>query len=52
MFLDTTLPQEITDRIIDDLREFPETLKSSALVCSQWLPRSRWNMFRSISFVD
>lgn len=46
------LPREITDRIIDDLREFPEALNACALVCSLWRPRSQWNIFRSISVMD
>ncbi|KAH9945586.1 hypothetical protein B0H21DRAFT_427058, partial [Amylocystis lapponica] len=48
---DTTgpiLPPEITDRIIDCLRGNPWALCACALTCQTWLPRSRYNLFRTL----
>jgi hypothetical protein len=42
------LPQELVDTIIDHLHDDPVTLRSSALVCSAWLPASRHHILHRI----
>jgi hypothetical protein len=43
------LPQELTDWIIDYLHDDIETLSVCSLVCSSWLPASRYHKFSSIT---
>lgn len=42
------LPQELIDRIIDDLRHDPPSLKSCSLVAQSWTPRSRQHLFATV----
>ncbi|KAH9949039.1 hypothetical protein B0H21DRAFT_657676, partial [Amylocystis lapponica] len=42
-------PREITDHIIDCLRRDPKALCNCALTCRAWLPRSRHNLFHTLS---
>ncbi|KAH9948651.1 hypothetical protein B0H21DRAFT_845292, partial [Amylocystis lapponica] len=42
-------PLEITDHIIDCLRGSPGALCNCALTCHAWLPRSRYNLFHTMS---
>ncbi|KAH9948634.1 hypothetical protein B0H21DRAFT_219875 [Amylocystis lapponica] len=44
-----TFPPEIIDRIIDCLRGHPSDLCNCALTCHAWLPRSRYNLFHTMS---
>ncbi|KAI0758782.1 hypothetical protein C8Q74DRAFT_1372701 [Fomes fomentarius] len=41
-------PPEIKDRIIDHLHGDVKTLRQCALTCSEWLPRSRCNLFVAV----
>lgn len=42
-------PRELEDLIIDHLHDDFRALSSCAIVCSNWLPRSRQHLFRSIA---
>ncbi len=44
-----SIPIEIQEIAIDVLHDDPSSLRACALVCHAWLPRSRLNLFRSIS---
>jgi len=49
------LPIELCERVIDCLWDAfvvdnREALLSCALTCKAWLPRSRWNLVRTITF--
>ncbi|KAJ3995814.1 hypothetical protein F5050DRAFT_1808306 [Lentinula boryana] len=43
------LPQEVIDRIIDELSNSIEDLRNLSLVCRPWLRRARYHLFRSIT---
>ncbi|KAK7025447.1 hypothetical protein VNI00_015975 [Paramarasmius palmivorus] len=43
------LPPEIFDQVVDHLEDSPTDLKSCSLVCRDWVPRSRFHLFRSLS---
>ncbi|KAJ7859799.1 hypothetical protein B0H14DRAFT_2506534 [Mycena olivaceomarginata] len=47
--MSSTLPPELTDRIIDFLWDHQLDLRACSLVCSQWLPASRFHIFESIT---
>ncbi|RDX39890.1 hypothetical protein OH76DRAFT_505603 [Lentinus brumalis] len=40
-----TLPDEVTDNIIDHLHGDTKTLLPTALVCRSWHPASQYNLF-------
>ncbi|KAF9553963.1 hypothetical protein CPC08DRAFT_713296 [Agrocybe pediades] len=42
------LPLEITDLVIDDLRNNDRALGACSLVCRDWLPRSRHHLFKIV----
>lgn len=44
------LPGEITDDILDSLRNEPRTLEQCFLVSKSWLPRARIHLFNEIHF--
>ncbi|KAJ3549837.1 hypothetical protein NM688_g5138 [Phlebia brevispora] len=44
-----TLPAEVTDHIIDFFHDDKKSLQSTSLVCRSWCPRSRFNLFRTIT---
>lgn len=44
-----TLPLEIVELVIDCLFNRRETLKTCSLVSSQWVPRSRFHAFRTVT---
>ncbi|CAL1715558.1 unnamed protein product [Somion occarium] len=39
---------ELIDRVIDHLHSDKDVLTASSLVCREWLPRSRFHLFRSM----
>ncbi len=41
----STMPPEIEERVIDELRYNVNTLRQCSLTCSRWLPRSRHHLF-------
>ncbi|KAJ7037698.1 hypothetical protein C8F04DRAFT_1256577 [Mycena alexandri] len=43
------LPQELTDRIIDDLHDDWRSLAECSLVCWAWVPASRFHIFSEIT---
>ncbi|KAI0694079.1 hypothetical protein C8T65DRAFT_667192 [Cerioporus squamosus] len=45
-----SLPQDVLDRAIDDLKDDPLALGSCALVCHDWLHRSRVHLFSAVTF--
>jgi hypothetical protein len=47
------LAQELVDSIIDwSAVDDPSAMKPCGLVCTRWLPRSRYNLFRSVCLTD
>ncbi|KAI0713900.1 hypothetical protein C8Q76DRAFT_591966, partial [Earliella scabrosa] len=42
------IPIEVAEQIIDQLVDDRSSLRSCALVCDGWLPRSRAHLFREI----
>lgn len=42
------LPPEITDRILEHLYAYPQTLRQCSLVCKGWVPRSRYLAFQTV----
>jgi hypothetical protein len=46
--LDSHLPPEISDHIVDLLRDEPETLKRCCLVSKSWVPRTRKHLFGKV----
>lgn len=48
------VPVEVAENVIDQLADdhHESTLRSCALVCQAWLPRSRSRLFRTIHIVD
>ncbi|KAF8877359.1 hypothetical protein BD779DRAFT_1677351 [Infundibulicybe gibba] len=57
--IDSEIPSEIVDLIIDQLRADAKTLRLCSLVCQSWLPRARYHLFstfkihtRSIAAID
>lgn len=51
------LPIEVCERIIDECSDFdwidcPNTLRACALTCSQWLPRSQYNLYHELGLED
>ncbi|KAJ7625984.1 hypothetical protein FB45DRAFT_1060561 [Roridomyces roridus] len=44
-------PGELVDSVIDLVRSDPITLADCALVCRQWVPRSRYHYFSSVQLV-
>ncbi|KAF5362591.1 hypothetical protein D9758_009599 [Tetrapyrgos nigripes] len=44
------LPSELTDAVIDCLQDYPSDLKTCSLVCHDWLPRARTNLFHDFTF--
>ncbi|KAJ7449024.1 hypothetical protein B0H11DRAFT_2289567 [Mycena galericulata] len=42
------LPQELIDGIIDEIREYPECLRSCALVAHSFLNRSQMHLFAKV----
>lgn len=44
----TTLPNEIQDRILDFLHDCKPTLLTCALVCRTWVPTSRYHLFSEV----
>ncbi|KAI0713960.1 hypothetical protein C8Q76DRAFT_593011, partial [Earliella scabrosa] len=46
------VPLEVAEQIIDQLHDNAPTLRSCALVCSGWLPRSRVYLFREVKFAS
>jgi hypothetical protein len=47
-----TLPPELTDRIIDFLHFDYEALKACSLVCKNWIPSSRYNLFGNLDLTS
>ncbi|KAJ7452689.1 hypothetical protein B0H11DRAFT_282283 [Mycena galericulata] len=47
----STLPAELVDSVIDLISSSPSMLAACALVCRQWVPRSRYYYFSSIKLV-
>ncbi|KAJ3980391.1 hypothetical protein F5890DRAFT_1541729 [Lentinula detonsa] len=43
------IPQDLTDRFIDELSNSIEDLRNLSLVCKPWLRRARYHLFRSIT---
>ena len=50
MPLGRCLPPEITDSIVDLLRDEPGTLEQCCLVSKSWVPRTRTHLFSRIEF--
>lgn len=50
------LPIEVCERVIDECFDFDwpdrETLRACALTCSDWLPRSRYNLYHELRIQD
>lgn len=44
------IPQELVDKLIDDLADDPESLRVCSLISHRWVGRSRHHLFRLISF--
>ena len=44
------LPQEISDYVVDFLRNEPEALKRCCLVSKPWVPRARKHLFNEVKF--
>ena len=44
--------QEVTDMIIDQLAEELPSLKSCALVCRRWRPRSHYQLFKLVKITS
>ncbi len=53
MYTIPSIPQEITESIIDDvhLKSDITTLKSCSLVCRAWIPRSRFHLFSKMRII-
>ncbi|KAJ7474135.1 hypothetical protein FB451DRAFT_1558359 [Mycena latifolia] len=43
------LSPELTDRVIDALKDDKAALKTCGLVCTQWFPRSRFHLFSAVT---
>jgi hypothetical protein len=44
-----TLPQELSDAVVDELRDAEADLRACALVCRAWTGRSQEHLFRSVT---
>ncbi|KZT11563.1 uncharacterized protein LAESUDRAFT_276807 [Laetiporus sulphureus 93-53] len=49
---ESLLPVEITDSVIDHLRDDYPSLFACALACRAWLPRARFHIFRRVVAMD
>ncbi|KAJ7704034.1 hypothetical protein B0H17DRAFT_904679, partial [Mycena rosella] len=43
------LPQELIDRILDDLHRDQSSLVQSSLACRAWLPATRYHLFSDLT---
>jgi hypothetical protein len=46
----SSIPPEIADLILDQLRDEPATLKACCVVSKSWVPRARIHLFASVEF--
>ena len=48
--MSSSLPREIFDLVIDQLRDEPTTLRACCLVSKSWIPRARRHLFAHVAF--
>ncbi|KAI0747257.1 hypothetical protein C8Q80DRAFT_1072062, partial [Daedaleopsis nitida] len=46
------VPVEVAEGVIDGLQDDHPSLRSCALTCQAWLPRSRAHLFRTVHILD
>ena len=49
--MSSSLPPEIVDLVIDQLRDEPATLRACCLVSKSWIPRARSHLFAHVKFI-